>query len=388
METVIRVENVSKTFRIRRDKSLKERLIRSKDSKKHESKFDALRDINLTIGSGETVGLIGANGSGKSTLLKTIGGIIKPTTGSVLYKGRLAALLELGAGFHPDLTGRENVFLNAALLGLTPEEISAQFEDIVEFSGIRDFIDSQVKFYSSGMYVRLAFAVAVHANPDILIVDEVLAVGDEPFQQKCLDRIRRFQAEGKTIVLVTHSLETVADMCTRAVVMESGSVVFDGAPSEGIHHLRQGFEARRREEVMPGASGATISNVKVLDANAREVHGFNSGETIVLSCAIESRAPILNWAVGFGIESAAGQLAYGTNTRLLGKTFDVLDSPTVLTFELSNSHMAPGQYFVHFSFDSLQAGEVFRINRAATFSIKGEISHEGVVELDCQIIAK
>ncbi|MBN9621141.1 MAG: ABC transporter ATP-binding protein, partial [Actinobacteria bacterium] len=187
--TVVRVENASKRFVIRKEKSLKERVVNAGRSRRHKDDFWALRDVSFEIASGSTVGLIGANGSGKSTLLKLIGGIIQPTTGTVTRRGRLAALIELGAGFHPDLTGRENIFLNCAILGLSREQTRTHFDSIVAFSGIESFIDTQVKFYSSGMYVRLAFAVAVHVDPDVLLVDEVLAVGDEPFQRKCMDRI-------------------------------------------------------------------------------------------------------------------------------------------------------------------------------------------------------
>jgi ABC-2 type transport system ATP-binding protein len=235
---VIQVENVSKRFVLRKDKSIKERIVNAALSRRHREDFWALRDVDLSIASGTTVGLIGPNGSGKSTLLKAIGGIIQPTSGTVRRRGRLAALLELGAGFHPDLTGRDNVYLNAAILGLTRRQTDQHFDAIVDFSGIEKFIDTQVKFYSSGMYVRLAFAVAVHVDPDILLVDEVLAVGDEQFQKKCLDKINEFRDAGKTILFVSHSLELVEDLCDRVIVMESGHKVFDGSPSNGTLVLR------------------------------------------------------------------------------------------------------------------------------------------------------
>ncbi|WNB86311.1 ABC transporter ATP-binding protein [Cellulomonas sp. ATA003] len=247
--TVVRVQGVSKRFVIRKEKSLKERVVNFGRSNLHKEDFWALRDIDLDITSGSTVGLIGPNGSGKSTLLKTIGGILQPTSGTVHLRGRLAALLELGAGFHPDLTGRENVYLNAAILGLSQAQTDKHFDAIVDFSGIERFIDTQVKFYSSGMYVRLAFAVAVHVDPDILLVDEVLAVGDEPFQRKCMDRIRGFQREGRTIILVTHSLDQVADLCDRAVVLESGHIIADGAPRDALRALRDEFDHVRQEEM-------------------------------------------------------------------------------------------------------------------------------------------
>lgn len=239
---VIRIEDVSKRFVLHKDKSLKERLVNFGRSRAHKEDFWALRDVNLAIQSGSSVGLVGANGSGKSTLLKTIGGIITPTKGQILRRGRIAALLELGAGFHPDLTGRENVYLNAAIMGLSREQVEGYFDSILEFSEIGDFINTQVKFYSSGMYVRLAFAIAVHVDPDILLVDEVLAVGDEPFQKKCMDKIAEFQREGRTIVFVSHSAEQIMSLCDRVVVLQHGEVVFDGDTEPGIAALRRSFD--------------------------------------------------------------------------------------------------------------------------------------------------
>ena len=200
--------------------------------------FWALREVSFDIEQGSSVGLIGHNGSGKTTLLKCIAGILRPTTGSIRLRGRMAALLELGAGFHPELTGRENVYLNASFLGLSRRDTDRVYDDIVGFAELEDFMDNQVKFYSSGMLVRLGFAVAVHVDPEVLLIDEVLAVGDESFQQRCIDRVRRFQADGRTIVLVTHALDTVVDVCDRAVMLDHGLVHMDGAPSEVVRELR------------------------------------------------------------------------------------------------------------------------------------------------------
>jgi ABC-type polysaccharide/polyol phosphate transport system ATPase subunit len=241
---VIRISDVSKRFVIRKDKSLKERIVNFGRSQKHKDDFWALRDVDLEIHAGSSVGLVGANGSGKSTLLKVIGGIIQPNGGTVERRGRLAALLELGAGFHPDLTGRENVYLNGSILGLSRNETDEYFDSIVDFSEIGDFIDTQVKFYSSGMYVRLAFAIAVHVDPDVLLVDEVLAVGDEPFQRKCMDKIREFQDDGRTIVFVSHSAGQIEELCDRVVVLSHGEVVFDGGTDDGIAALRKSFSDR------------------------------------------------------------------------------------------------------------------------------------------------
>jgi ABC-2 type transport system ATP-binding protein len=234
----ISASGVGKRFQLhhRRATSLKERLLLHRRASSEE--FWALRDVDLEIGGGLTVGLIGPNGSGKSTLLKVLSGILAPTTGTVAVRGRVASLLELGAGFNGELTGRENIYLNAAILGLSRKETARQFDDIVAFSELEPFIDNQVKHYSSGQYVRLGFAVAVHVDPDILLVDEVLAVGDESFQRKCLTKIAEFQDRGCTILFVTHALDLVPRICGRAVVLDHGRVLHDGDPVEATERLR------------------------------------------------------------------------------------------------------------------------------------------------------
>lgn len=236
---IVRVRNIGKSFKVTHHNSLKERIVDFGRYRKTVENFHALDNVSFDLNVGETLGLVGHNGSGKSTLLKIIGGIIDPSAGEVLRRGRMAALLELGAGFHPDLTGRENIYLNAAILGLGKNETDKVFDEIVDFSGIENFIDTQVKFYSSGMYVRLAFSVAVHVDPDLLLVDEVLAVGDQPFQDKCMQRIRDFQAEGRTIILVTHSAGQVRDICSRTIVMDQGKLVFDGGTRDGLAELER-----------------------------------------------------------------------------------------------------------------------------------------------------
>lgn len=238
-EVLIRATGVGKRFaRVhRRATSIKERLIRREQGVKED--FWALRDVDLVVGRGETVGLTGPNGSGKSTLLKLLSGILQPTTGQVSTRGRVASLLELGAGFDGELTGRENVYLNSALLGVPKSETERLFDEIVTFSELAEFIDNPVKHYSSGMYVRLGFAVAVHIDPDILIVDEVLAVGDAAFQKKCIERIRLFQQQGKTILFVSHSAEQITTLCTRAVLLSRGRVLYDGTPLHTVERLNE-----------------------------------------------------------------------------------------------------------------------------------------------------
>ncbi len=240
-EVVLRLDHVTKEFVLRHTRSLKEALVWLVKGRKGDlsAKFKALEDLSLTVHDGESVALLGLNGSGKSTTLKITSAVMRPATGTIGVRGRVAGLIEVGAGFHLDLPGRDNVYLNAAILGMTKEEIDAKFDDIVAFSEIGDFIDTEVKFYSSGMYLRLAFAVAVHTDPDVFLVDEILAVGDEPFQRKCIARIQELVSRGKTLVVVSHDLELVQQICERGVVMEKGRMVFDGTCAEAVGFLRE-----------------------------------------------------------------------------------------------------------------------------------------------------
>jgi ABC-2 type transport system ATP-binding protein len=283
VQLAIRAAGVGKRFRGHRPAtSLKERLIRRPSGRSGEE-FWALRDVTVEVPHGRTVGLIGANGSGKSTLLKVLAGILRPTTGEVAVNGRVASLLELGAGFNGELTGRQNVFLNASLLGLTRRETVARFDSIVDFSELEDFIDEPVKHYSSGMYVRLGFSVAVHVDPDILLVDEVLAVGDEAFSRKCLDRIGQFQQEGRTILFVSHALDLVERICDQVVVLHHGRVQYDGDPEWATGTLRGllGLDQPGQAEV--GAPGLAFESVRFSagpDGPARDVYA--GGEPLCL----------------------------------------------------------------------------------------------------------
>nr|WP_277626796.1 ABC transporter ATP-binding protein [Arsenicicoccus piscis] len=200
--------------------------------------FLALDDVSMQIRRGESVGLLGFNGSGKSTMLKLLSGVMLPDSGTIGIRGRIAGLIEVGAGFHPDLTGRENVYLNGSILGMSEKEIDAKFDQIVAFSEIEKFIDTEVKFYSSGMFLRLAFAVAAHSEPDIFLIDEILAVGDEPFQRKCIERVQELRAQGQTLVVVTHDLDMVQRVCQRGVVLNKGHKEFDGDIVGAVAHLR------------------------------------------------------------------------------------------------------------------------------------------------------
>ena len=417
--TVIRVIGASKRFVIRKEKSLKERLVNFGRSKAHKDDFWALQNIDLDIHAGSTVGLIGPNGSGKSTLLKLIGGILQPTTGTVEHRGRLAALLELGAGFHPDLTGRENVYLNASILGLSRKQTDEFFDGIVAFSGIEPFIDTQVKFYSSGMYVRLAFAVAVHVDPDVLLVDEVLSVGDEPFQRKCMDRIRRFQQEGRTIVVVTHSLDQVADLCDRAIVLEHGEIQVDGDPVEALRHLRADFELIRRQEAQqaqrartgpPGeraialdgepipdlqqegvaeGSGleATVTGVRLTDGAGAQIESFTPGSELRIEVDVEAHRPMSDATVGVSIETPLGQLIYGTNTKLMDVIVPEISGRHTFIFRLPDVVLAEGQYGISATIARQNGIELDRLQQAATLTVYASGRGVGFIELDVSLAA-
>src|ERR1700677_3513253 len=317
-EIAVDVRGVSKRFRLAhgRHNSLKERVIHGGRTP-HED-FWALKNVSLVAREGETVGILGRNGSGKSTLLKCICGVLQPTAGEVVVRGKLAGLLELGAGFQQDLTGRENIYLNGSLLGMSKKEVDSVFDAIVDFSELEEFIDGQVKFYSSGMYVRLGFAVAVNVNPDILVVDEVLAVGDERFQRKCIERVKDFQREGRTILLVTHSPDQVRSICDRAVVLSHGDVVAKGPPGEAVRIFREGLleeegtlivpedepEERRRIVTMPGAPDTAhpvrVTYVAHTYPRFEEVDYMSTGDSLTIG--IGYHASIATDDVVFSLE--------------------------------------------------------------------------------------
>jgi ABC-2 type transport system ATP-binding protein len=230
------IDGVRKRFTLNHAYSLKDTVVSWIKRRKLTSEFEALKGIDLTIGEGQSVAVLGLNGSGKSTLLKLISGVMEPDEGEVLTRGRVAGLIEVGAGFHPELSGRENVFLNAAILGMKKSEIEARYDEIVAFSEIEAFIDQEVKHYSSGMFMRLAFSVAIHVELDVLLVDEILSVGDAPFREKCRLKFEELIADRKTLLIVSHDLEMVRELCDRGIVLNKGEVVYDG-PIEGAVRL-------------------------------------------------------------------------------------------------------------------------------------------------------
>lgn len=385
--TVVSVKNVSKRFVIRRDNSLKERIVTlGRAGRRHSEDFWALKDVTLDIPAGTTIGLLGPNGSGKSTLLKVIGGILEPTTGEVSRRGRLAALIELGAGFHPDLTGRENVFLNAAILGITQEEAEAKFDDILLFSGIGDFIDTQVKFYSSGMYVRLAFAVAIHTDPDVLLVDEVLAVGDEQFQKKCLDKIREFQQEGRTIVLVSHSLGQVQELCDSAVVLHHGEVMFQGSARHAVKNFREILEGRRIAEAEAAnpeadATPGSVDKVEIASPGRAPGEELRPGDDLVIRMTLSHTTPLEEWHSGFKIENQHGHLVYGTDSRKIGLVHQPLHGSTVVEYRLDDLQFGGGPYFIHCFLASKTGQHIAILREAARFVMVDDDRHAGMTRV-------
>ncbi|MGH2724448.1 MAG: ABC transporter ATP-binding protein [Actinomycetota bacterium] len=346
-QAAIQVEGVSKRFRLyhERPSSVKERLLRFRRSRAED--FWALRDLAFEVEEGQTVGLLGPNGSGKTTLLKIIGGILRPTTGQVLTRGRIAALLELGAGFHPELTGRENVYLNASILGLSRKETDRHFEEIVAFAELDDFIDNQVKYYSSGMFVRLGFAVAVHVDPRILLVDEVLAVGDEAFQRKCIARVREFQREGRTIVFVTHAPQLVHQICDRAVMLERGRIKVAGEVAEVIKQFRltmlQRHTAFAREHV---TGDITIEDVDLLDSKGQPVSVVSPGEPLTVRVSLRAHRPADDPHVSIAVFDNNEEFIYGTSTRRMGVELGRFEGKRRVSFELKQLPMVEGQYLV------------------------------------------
>ncbi len=319
--TAIEVDHVTKSFKRQTGgtTSMLERFL-SVGRGRSES-FDALHDVAFDVQAGETVGILGHNGSGKSTMLKCVSGTIRPTAGAVRVRGSMSALLELGAGFHPDLTGRENVYLNGSILGFSKAQIDEMIDDIIDFSEIPAFIDSQVKHYSSGMFARLGFAVAVNLKPDVLLIDEVLAVGDEAFQRKCLERVRGFQRDGRTIVLVTHSPDMVRLFCDRAVILDSGRMIYCGEPHDGVVAYRDSLEARTGVRHGDGSpteldpSSKAVASLVAVSVD-KPVHGddsYHPGDTLTFRVRYTAAEPIPAMRLAIWIYSHDGILVSNFN---------------------------------------------------------------------------
>ena len=392
----IELSNVSKIYRRyggRQFSTLKSALLQRsllRDLQPSDT-FPALTGVTFSVPKGSTCGVIGRNGSGKSTALKLVAGITKPTSGTVRVEGRISALIELGAGFHPEISGRENVFINGIMLGLTKREIQERFDEIVDFAELREFIDAPVKTYSSGMYMRLGFAVAIHVNPDVLLVDEVLAVGDEGFTHKCLDKFAEFRRRGKTILLVTHSLNLVERFCDEALWLDAGRALSHGDPKRVVgayltkveegetqllaqttakavedagrdeQHRRDGQEGQDRqgEQQRPadptsdmnqategrwGSREVEITDVALLDASGQPSFVFHSGDRMSIRLKVRAAHPTDDFVFGIGLFNADGVCCYGTNTYLEEMDPDQLAGEADATFTVESLDLVEGTY--------------------------------------------
>ena len=314
-ETAVSVNSLWKSYRLyhERNQYLKAAILRGRRARYEE--FWALKGVEFEVPTGSTFGVIGSNGSGKSTLLKCLAGILEPEKGSVTVRGRISALLELGAGFHPELSGRENVYLNGAILGLSKKEITARFDDIVEFAGLEEFIDTPVKNYSSGMYVRLGFAVAANVDPEVLLIDEVLSVGDESFQRRCAEKIDEFRRDGRTIVFVSHGLGQVAQLCEDAAWIEHGELREIGPAAEviqsyqGESHHAQRVEGERGSRW--GSGEGQIVHVELLDGDGQAQTVLTTLEPVTIRVELTAHTPLQDVVVGVRIDTLGGDPVWG-----------------------------------------------------------------------------
>ena len=414
MVSAIEVRHVSKRFRLYHEhySSLKEKMIHF--GRVPYEDFVALDDIDLDIETGTTVGILGHNGSGKSTLLKCVAGILQPNDGEITLRGRLAALLELGAGFHPELTGRENIYLNASILGLSKRDIAKVFDEIVSFSELEKFIDMQVRHYSSGMYIRLGFAVAVNVDPDILLVDEVLAVGDEAFQRKCLERVARFQREGRTILFVTHAADLVRRVCDRAIVLDHGHLVADSSPGEAVRTFRETLQhsglADPSVEAIEAAEDAAAAGdgehapigrrmaasathrVRITSVNIDHPGALVGrqwllpDEAMSIRVAYHADEPTDDLLFGIIIHDQEGNTIFGANTKIVDVPVPVADGDGEVTFDFEHVPLLDGTYLVTLAIQSTDEGTVYDWrDQHYQFEVMNPARTAGLVSLPLQV---
>jgi ABC-type polysaccharide/polyol phosphate transport system ATPase subunit len=399
----IALNDVSKSYRLwgrgSQFATLKSALLKRDVKLAPEASIAALKGVSFAVDKGEAFGIIGRNGSGKSTLLKIITGILKPTSGTVAVNGRIAALIELGAGFHPEITGRENIVINGIMLGLTRREIEQRFDSIVEFSGISDFIDQPVKTYSSGMYVRLGFAVAVHVDPDVLLIDEVLSVGDEEFSAKCVAKIQEMKYRGVTLVFVTHQLDQVRNLCDRALWLDHGQVEAIGDPVRVVDHYLQEVAgtsvaaaapaagtttaeaavatqgAHKDEEERFGSGEVILSRVALADDRGRELVALGAGTAVTIEMDVTVRVPQDDFVFGVGIYHADGTCVYGTNTDLEGLSPQRLEGDGRVRFVMSSLDLVAGTYRIDAAVHT-RNGRAFDYRRGVIRFVVGARVHD------------
>ncbi|CAB4888040.1 unannotated protein [freshwater metagenome] len=351
-DIALEVSHLTKNFRLHSEKTNSIKQLIAARGRNRFAEFTALDDVSFTVHEGEVFGVIGQNGSGKSTLLKCMAGILQPNSGWVKVHKRMSALLELGAGFHPELSGRDNIFLNAAILGMGRREIAARFDEIVEFSGLESFIDAPVKTYSSGMYVRLAFAVAINVDPRLLIVDEILAVGDVTFQQRCLEKFVEFRNDGRTIVLVTHDLGSVKNMCDRAIWLTHGKITGEGDPSDLVEAYTEMMLGNRNRDVdgrvRRGSGELQISSVELfVGDNPEPVKRFRTSDSIRLRLNYQATKPVPKPIFGFEIQSLGGATVTAPCTRDVGLIPEMVSGEGHIDIEMDSVGLLPGTYDIH-----------------------------------------
>lgn len=391
-DVAIAVKDVSKLFRKQNQRTFKELIPALVKSEKVQETFLALDNVNLTIKKGEAVGIIGPNGSGKSTLLKLIAGVTEPTKGSISINGSVAPLIELGAGFHPELSGRENVFLNGVILGISRSEMQEKFDSIVDFAELSNFIDQPIKHYSSGMYLRLAFAVAIHTDPDILLIDEILAVGDTRFQQKCLRKIRDFNKQGKTIVLVTHDMAAVVNMCDRAVLLDHSKIKDIGRPQDLVNkYLFDQNEVRtvsqNNDKQANSKKIIQIEEVVFINEKGEKQQTFQTGSKMSIKMKYSSLEDVNDIIFGLSISDQQGNTIFGTNTMMQGLSdFSVKKGSDYMVFSIDKLNLLSGDYKLTVAAHTHTFDNYDWQDKAYSFAVAGgDSSVSGIVSLPINI---
>ena len=401
MSNAVELRDVGKRFKRMGDRrdSLKERIVRGRGSRAED--FWAVRNISFDVPAGSVYGLIGHNGSGKSTLLKMIGGIYRPTEGSIAAQGRVASLIELGAGFHPDMSGRENIALNGSILGLSRKEISDVTGEIIEFSGLAEFINEPVKHYSSGMYVRLGFAVAVHMKPDVLLVDEVLAVGDEEFQRKCFDHLYALRRSGRTIIVVSHGLGQLEGLCDEIAWLEHGQLQQRGQAVETIaaylarvnsdEAARNPMVSSTREGDLGARAGdqtVQVLRADIVDAEGAALTHAMTGTTFRVRLGITTQDQVLGPNVRIALQHESGPLVAMINNHAIGVDFSWIEGPHDVEIDIVDNPLLPGRYRVHVDvFDHTGTRLLDNWNDALEFAVRSPMSEigQGFVRLPAEM---
>jgi len=367
--------------------------LRPKSDRLRRKEFWAVDDVSFELKKGETLGLIGPNGAGKTTLLKMLNGIVLPDKGNLRIKGRVGALIQIGAGFHPQLTGRENIYINGAILGMGKREIDKKFDAIVEFADIGDFLNTPVKFYSSGMFVRLGFAVAAHCEPDILLVDEVLAVGDVSFRRKCFERLGEFRDKGIPWIIVSHDMGTIMNQADRVIFLNGGKIKYIGRPDTAISNYlycssennlsnkKEIADAGERSSKLPEAQ---ITNVVLLDENEKNRDIFKTGEPFIVKIDYIARQRIDQPAFGVAIYASDGMFHTGVNTKMSGYEIEHIEGHGTMLFTIPCLPLYPGVYRVRVDLCDKYVGMLDHIQAGAYLKVKGGKTGAGLVYVDHQ----